>query len=386
MINKSIEDISHLDIQSLLDNRIDESDILDYKAEMIKKDNLMKHVCAFANTRGGDIIFGVKESGKGGYPTEIHGLDTSSINNEEIEQIILTNIVPRLDVKIKIIKIPDSPRSILLIRIPDSYLKPHQNNINKKFYRRFQFESSEMTEQEVCDSYRKRFRNHDSVEQYITKISDLKIELTSTDTIKANIIIIPSNIEHRLIETSDYEKFKWFRSIKMCPNVCYASSASFLPSPLEPFSYGLISNQSNPNKLTQVRIHRNGCIQRVEYFTGKKSDENYFPSSYFAVRLMQSLQFTNKTLQNYNYFGDVKIVVTITCPSKNILKLEDDFLQSKYPLDKINCKIEREYALQYVETSYEEITSSMMNEIFNHYGVVRSDMFDESGKIISNNL
>ena len=35
--------------------------------------------------------------------------------------------------------------------------------------------------------------------------------------------------------------------------------------------------------------------------------------------------------------------------------------------------------MYYVETKYEQITSSIMNEIFNHYGDFRCPSFDEEG-------
>lgn len=386
MINKSMEDISYEDIQLLLENKIDESDILDYKTEMVKKESLMRHICAFANTRGGDIVFGVKESGRGGHPIEVHGIDTSNINKESIEQTVLSNLVPRLDVKIIPIEIPNSTKSILLVRIPDSHLKPHQNNINKKFYKRFQFESAEMTEQEICDCYRGRFRNNDQVEQYIKKASAYKTGLIPADTIKANVIIIPSSIRHRLIETSDYEKFEWFKSIKMSTSTQYASSASFLPSRLEPFSHGLISKESNPDKFRQTRIHRNGCIQHIMDFSDPRKDKNCLPYKYFAVRLMQTLQFASKTLQHYNYFGDVKIMMMITCSFNNTLKLGEEYDPSISTINEINCEIEREHSLQYIETNHEKIASSIMDEVFNHYGVPSCDMFDENGKIINDRL
>jgi len=170
MIRKNISNILYADIEFLLENKIDESDVLDYKIEMVKDQDLVKQVCAFANTRGGHIIFGVKESGKGGYPIEIKGLDKSDLNKERLEQILLSHIVPRLDVKIKSIEIPDSEKSILLIQVPDSYQKPHQSNLSKKFYKRFQFESAEMTESEISDRYRSRFSNYKQVNQYIKEV------------------------------------------------------------------------------------------------------------------------------------------------------------------------------------------------------------------------
>lgn len=85
MIYKDLEDVSYADIQSLLENKIAESDVLDYKEEMICDEKLVRHVCALANSRGGDIIFGVRELGKGGHPVEIPGLEESLLNKERIE-------------------------------------------------------------------------------------------------------------------------------------------------------------------------------------------------------------------------------------------------------------------------------------------------------------
>ena len=380
MINKNLDDISYKDIESLLNEKIDESDILDYKSEMINDEKLIKHVCAFANTRGGNLIFGVKESGHGGHPTEIIGVD-SSISKERIEQVILSNIVPRLEIKIKLIACHDSAKSILLIRIPSSYLKPHQNNKDKKFYKRFQFESSEMSEQEICDCYKRRFTNHDQVEQYIDEISTYRTG-GFTDAIKVNIMIIPSNIEYRLIDTSNYDDLDWFHSIQFSPDIRNLSPSSFLPSKLEPFSHGLISKSTSTNPFEQTSIHRNGCIQYIGHFPNKISDPTVFPSIYFAVRLMQALQFANKTLQHYNYFGDVRIVVKIACSCKTSLGISDDIFPMVKFLDKIDCTVKREHPLSYIETSYNKISSSIMNEIFNHYGHVRCDLFDNDGKIV----
>ena len=100
---KNLDNLEFSDIKSLLDNKISESDILDYKECMIEDGELIKHVSAFANTHGGHIIFGIKESGKGGHPVLLNGLDPKEINKERIEQVILSNIFPRLQIKLKTI-------------------------------------------------------------------------------------------------------------------------------------------------------------------------------------------------------------------------------------------------------------------------------------------
>ncbi len=66
MITKNIDYLEYDDIKSLMDNKMPESDILDYKECIIGDAELTKQVSAFANTHGGHIAFGIKESGKGG--------------------------------------------------------------------------------------------------------------------------------------------------------------------------------------------------------------------------------------------------------------------------------------------------------------------------------
>ena len=372
MIQKNISDILFADIEFLLENKIDESDVLDYKIEMIKDQDLVKHVCAFANTRGGHIIFGVKESGKGGYPTEINGLDTSDLNKERLEQILLSHIVPRLDVKIKSIEIPDSEKSILLIQIPDSYQKPHQSNLSKKFYKRFQFESVEMTESEISDRYRSRFSNYKQVDQYIKEILiDAK-----DNTITVNILVIPLNIEHRLIDASNYDQIVKLQSINVSTNL---SNTGLPNNRLQPFSHGLTSKDPFNTLSEELQIHRNGCVQYVYYYKMKEGTTIFLSYEHMAIKLMQILRFTNIVLSDYNYFGDVKIIVTLTSSSKSVIPDREGNLYGIQSLDNLNSVIEREHSMYYIETKYEHITSSIMNEIFNHYGGFRCPLFDEEG-------
>ena len=369
MMLKNISDITYVDMASFLSDKFGESDVLDYKEKMIADKDLVKHVCAFANTRGGHIIFGVKESGDGGYPVEVTGLDASKVNKERLEQIILSRVVPRLDVKIKSLSIPDTEKSLLLIQIPDSHQKPHQSDITKKFYKRFQFESAEMTESEVSDRYRNRFSNYEQVNDYIKRI----LVGAKENAITANIVVIPSNIEHRLIDASDYDQIENLQTMNVGDNF---GDPCRLNRGMYPFSHGLTSNSYDNEEL---RIHRNGCIQYVRYYTMKSEDGMiYLAYKHMAKRLMQTLQFTNTVLSHYNYFGDVKIIVTLETPSRSQISSQIH-ADERYTLDSLDATIEREHPIYYVETKYEQITSSIINEIFNHYEIVRCELFDEEG-------
>ena len=95
---------------------------------------------------------------------------------------------------------------------------------------------------------------------------------------------------------------------------------------------------------------------------------------------MQTLQFANIVLSHYNYLGDVKIIVTLTSSSKSVIAVgEKPWDIQRYTLDDLNIKVERECPVYHIETKYEQVASSIMNEIFNHYGVVRCPSFDKDG-------
>ena len=64
MINKRIEDIRERDLQELIDNNVLEGKTIEYKRELpgtsdTNKKEFLADVTSFANTSGGDLIYGV---------------------------------------------------------------------------------------------------------------------------------------------------------------------------------------------------------------------------------------------------------------------------------------------------------------------------------------
>src|SRR6266849_2369275 len=61
------------------------------------REDLIRDVAAMANAEGGLVIFGIKEKG-GGYPKKVDdGIDLNVTNADRIEQILNTNIHPRVE-------------------------------------------------------------------------------------------------------------------------------------------------------------------------------------------------------------------------------------------------------------------------------------------------
>ncbi len=136
MIQKELNSIEKNDIGWLVENQIMESRTLDYKRELPggderEKVNFLKLVSAFANTAGGDIVYGVieeqDEQGKNtGLPKKAIGL---SGNLDEAERrmhdLLQSSVSPRIP-GLQFQKIPDFEKGpVLVVRVPASWMGPH---------------------------------------------------------------------------------------------------------------------------------------------------------------------------------------------------------------------------------------------------------------------
>jgi hypothetical protein len=141
------------DLHRLISDEIQESLTLDYKASpALAKSNdarneLCKDVSAFANSAGGQIVYGIVEKDR--KPTSID--DGSDLSREWIEQVIDSNVQPRIDGLLIAPIAIGTGRYAYAITIPQaSGRAPHQAP-DHKYYKRQNFQSVPMEDYEVKD-------------------------------------------------------------------------------------------------------------------------------------------------------------------------------------------------------------------------------------------
>jgi hypothetical protein len=142
MISKKLDDITEQDLQDLVDNSTSEGKTIDYKnvlpgnADGDKKE-FLADVSSFANSAGGDLIFGVDETQ--GVPTAFPGLSFADADLEirRLDSIVSDGLEPRIKYAIRLVQ-RDGKLPIIIIRTDRSWTGPHRVIFkgHDKFYAR----------------------------------------------------------------------------------------------------------------------------------------------------------------------------------------------------------------------------------------------------------
>jgi len=143
MINKNVEDITENDLQELRDRQEVEGKIIEYKQELPRntdadKKEFLADVSSFANSSGGDLIYGIVE--EGGIPVEVKGLEIGDFDQvkQRLENLVRDGIELRIP-SLNIHPVPlSNTRTALVIRVPKSWSSPHRVRYqgHDKFYAR----------------------------------------------------------------------------------------------------------------------------------------------------------------------------------------------------------------------------------------------------------
>lgn len=174
MLILEIEDFTEQIINDIINSNLEESINIEFKSggalskENLVKKEISKDISSFANSDGGLIFYGITE--KNHIASSLTFIDGNIFTKEWLENIIISNIQPKIN-NLKIIPVrfeQDIKKTIYVVKIPNSALSPHING-DKKYYRRFNFQSVPMEEYEVRNLYLRQKDSKVYAERIIVK-------------------------------------------------------------------------------------------------------------------------------------------------------------------------------------------------------------------------
>ncbi len=385
LFDKPLEDVTFDDIQELSEEQIEESMILDYKQEL-NDYSIIKQVTAFSNTKGGYLVYGVAETGKGGHPQSINGIE-SDINKERLEQIILGNIIPRVSVQIKKVPIPGKDRIILVVHIPEGQSKPYYNNQDKRYYKRYNFSATPMDENEVEWLYQSRFFGMSKLERYIEEAiysSQKKLpHEVQLHGIESHVVVAPLKIDGQMFDPSSEFGLKLMELYSSKKSDC----GDYLTYSIRPTKSGIKwgDEENIRNVNNKVEVHRNGVVHSMKNCRSFFQDDHRkrFDDELLACNILHTIRFSSTFYSKIDYIGKVKIMVQIFNCTNSIIINDQSENENGTECDSEEILVERQWDSWKLEEDSLLITKYIMDEVSNYYGLWSSRLFHEEEGIIT---
>jgi hypothetical protein len=412
LIPKDLGEISEKDINDLIRDGVPESLTLEYK-EMLnfqtdeERKELLADIASFANVSGGDIIFGLsaernnhnKATGRAAVITGIEIENWDEMINS-LDNIIINGIQPRIPGLRWQRVICNSDKTILIVRIPRSWIAPHMVTLGKsrRFYSRTSAGKYLMEASEIRSAYLRSIGVEDRIKRFrderLSRIiaGETPVKLQKGPKIMVHLFPLSS------LDTSfqiDLSKF---------PNSRDPITNSKLSDRFEPWrSTGLAHWNYNfdgflvsaPFKETirtsYVQVFRNGAIEYCFCMGYDDNNKNLTELFEYQVFFEKSLISYLNGLRILNINPPIVLMLTMTEVKGYKIKFPNSIHNNYAAIDKIENKmipIDRD-VMMLPEAMIEEfefdgniIHHTVFDIIWNSVGVDLPPRFNDSGKFI----
>ena len=269
MIPKRLDEIVESDIESLQANSVAEGKTIDYKQSLpantdADKKEFLADVSSFANTAGGDLIFGIVEAQ--GLPSETAGLTISDLDAElrRLDSIIADGLDPRVKWAIRGIQRGAKP-PVLIVRTERSWIGPHRVifKAHDKFYARNSGGKYPMDVSELRSAFTLASTVTDRARQFrIDRIGRIRNNQTPIPLVRGTSRTILHCIPlESFVGPAQYDVLRFSREIQRLPPLGGTSGLSRIN-----FDGVVTFNPSGNTFLSYTQLFRNGAIEGVEAY------------------------------------------------------------------------------------------------------------------------
>lgn len=125
-------------LRAIVEARQSENTHLEFKRDVPGRDargiqDLLADVSAFANSSGGDLLYGIDEDGEGQAAALVPQAGNMDDEARRVQNVLMNNIEPRLP-GLQVMAVLVAGGFVLAIRVPQSWGGPHRVKTNNAFY------------------------------------------------------------------------------------------------------------------------------------------------------------------------------------------------------------------------------------------------------------
>lgn len=369
------------DLQSLIDNKVEESLYVEYKRQLNldkprDRKEIAKDVSAFANASGGIIIYGIEEEGTDDsppIPTSLNPINEPEL--EKLEDILLSSTAPRMEFTIHPIRVDGG--YCVVLEIPPSYSGPHMVTLgaDNRYYKRRNYQAFPMSEEEIRTAYLRAAQSLSTIrERYI------RIRLTPPDDGRCwtQILAVPLYEHDLLINPSTFDTALFDKPIDGAfnPTIIYRGRPRPGPYGLELFG----PNRKEYNYA--LRLTESGHLETVMAYGFPGDPERYLPSLQILHELHDVLLLFGRIYQAVGYFGPTQIYYRLFGITDSRLTVPPSFLFRPGPIQEQEWERTFSTNVWTMIQSPLEITRYFMNLVWNAYGYSRCFLFDKDGILV----
>jgi hypothetical protein len=383
MIPRPLNEVDEADLAALINNAVAEGRTIDYKRELPgtsdgAKKEFLADASSFANTSGGDLIFGMEENE--GVPTRVIGLQVADIDLEtrRLESILAAGLSPRIRYAIRAFLTQTGLR-ILLIRVDRSWSGPH----------RVIFQGSD------------KFYGRNSAGKYPLDVNELRAAFTLSSSVTERIrafrtdrIIALSNNDTPLPFTDDpkivlhcipLESFAEGVQHDILP--FYQNPARLAPMGTSRWDRrlnleGVIAFGTHQPCFTYTQLYRSGIIEAVQgnLLAREHDGELLIPSVSYEQYVFGYLPRCFQVLQEVG--SNAPVLVALTLLKTRGLKMSVDRFETSEPIGS-DSVILPETIVEDLSLPVGLVLKPIFDLVWNACGLPASKNFDAEGNWIN---
>jgi hypothetical protein len=374
------EEIHEADIAALIDAGIPEGRTLEYKRELpdfsdAGKVKFLRIVTSFANTAGGDVIYGIDASS--GIPQRVSALNFSSMDEtiQRLESLAANAVDPRLP---RLMFRPISLSGggyILVIRVDRSWFSPHRVIVggHAHFYGRNSAGSYQLDVSEL----RRAFSFSESIAERIRSFRSERILMIGSGNTPVPLMAGAKVVLHLLPLSSFTERTQ----VSVVPDSDVMSLIS--PTGSTAWSYrmnldGRLSYAQHGDGLSRAyaQVYRNGIIESA--FAVEKHESTDYLYNWYEEWLVESIQNYMNALDKMGVVAPIYACLTFVGIGGYRFHVGSRRLFDEHPADR-DVFILPEVQIDDMKTHPAVFMKQSFDTVWNAFGHARSFNYSQSG-------